>query len=398
MKGLPILVFCFILHLTAWANCSVFEIPTISGSYQATNSCVDGAWTHYFHEVGAKNLLLFSVKTTTVASFDPANIQVVIPDNGITRLSNAPYVVSGAPWVVLNKYWEATPNETMPLANNITIRVYFNENDFNLIKNEINNTYNGNLNTTDDLIFYGFKSGFGINPDPTTSNPHTNADENSFVQCNSITGVLQGNIYYAEISMDNFIGGGIGGSTFGGVLPIELVNFNLEEENKEVELSWTTLSEIDNDYFSVLHSISGLDFREISRVPGAGNSSSAKSYAYFHETPAVGDNYYRLKQIDFNGVESISEIKVIKFRGTKYIDITPTLALENIRIDIPFQFDYGATIKIFDSHGRVVYSGLFSPREQRKYVEVSSLAPGLYQIKVSDGDIFLSKAFMKSAK
>jgi|GEM_PF-5728918 len=398
MKGLTILILCLLLQVTGWATCSFTVIPTAPGTYQATNFCVDGAWTHYFHETTTEALLLFSVKTTSVATFDPANVKVVIPNAGITRLSNAPYVVSGAPWVVLNKYWEASPNETMPLSDVVTIRVYFNEAEYLQIKNEINNNFNGDIQSKDDLIYFGFKSGFGINPNPTLANPHTNVDQHNFVQCQGINDTLTGSIFFSEMNLDDFIGGGIGGSTFGGVLPIELVDFKLEEENKQVKLSWTTMTEVDNDYFTIMHSVAGLEFREIGRVDGAGNSSTAKSYIDYDKIPAIGDNYYRLKQVDFNGIESISDIKVIKFRGTKYIDITPTLALDRIRIDIPYQFEYGAIVKIFNSNGQLVYESTIRPRVQRLFVDVNHLSPGMHQLKVSNGDIFLSKAFMKVGK
>ncbi len=398
MKGLTLLIFCLLLQIAGWTNCTFSKIPTLPGTYQATNSCVDGAWTHYFHETGTEDLILFSVKTSTAATFDISTIKVVIPSIGVTRLSNAPYVVAGAPWIVSNKYWEAKPNESMPLANNISIRVYIDESDYNQIATNINSNFNGQIQTIDDLIFFGFKSGYNINPDPTVPDAHNNANHDNFVQCSSTSGVFQGTIYFAEMMMNDFIGGGLGGSTFGGVLPIELADFNLEEEDKKVKLTWTTLSEVENDYFSVMHSISGREFQDISRTKGAGNSSTAKNYTHFHKTPAIGDNYYRLKQVDYDGIESISEIKVIKFRGTKYIDITPTLAINQIRIDIPYQFDFGASLKIFDAHGRMVYKGSFLPEEQRQTVDVGSFAPGLYQIKVSDGDIFLSKAFMKAGK
>ncbi len=95
-------------------------------------------------------------------------------------------------------------------------------------------------------------------------------------------------------------------------LPVELLSFEAElNTNKEVDLSWQTASETNNDYFTIERSINGLDFEEIGIVDGAGNSTSLLAYASIDPRPMIGFNYYRLKQTDYDGSFSYSDVRVV---------------------------------------------------------------------------------------
>lgn len=85
-------------------------------------------------------------------------------------------------------------------------------------------------------------------------------------------------------------------------LPIELLSFDASaKENNTVLLEWQTASELDNDFFTIERSTNGLDWQEINKVDGAGNSSSPISYSATDDNPYNGVQYYRLKQTDFDG-------------------------------------------------------------------------------------------------
>lgn len=86
-----------------------------------------------------------------------------------------------------------------------------------------------------------------------------------------------------------------------GPLPVTLLSFSAQEIDNYVEVSWTTASESNNDYFSVEKSKEGLHFELVGKVKGAGNSTSVQNYFLVDESPYQGTSYYRLKQTDFNG-------------------------------------------------------------------------------------------------
>lgn len=97
------------------------------------------------------------------------------------------------------------------------------------------------------------------------------------------------------------------------VLPIELIAFDgVCKENKTIDLKWKTISEIDNDYFTIERSIDAEKWTEISRVKGAGNSNQIIEYSFTDNVPFKGLNYYRLKQIDKSGDYEYSPLAVVE--------------------------------------------------------------------------------------
>lgn len=92
------------------------------------------------------------------------------------------------------------------------------------------------------------------------------------------------------------------------LLPITLLSFDAFPANGTVELRWETATEINNEYFDVERSKDGEAFTSIGRVTGAGNSHTLRKYKLTDTYPLSGNAYYRLKQTDFNGNLSYSNV------------------------------------------------------------------------------------------
>lgn len=101
----------------------------------------------------------------------------------------------------------------------------------------------------------------------------------------------------------------------GGVttLPVSLITFTART-NKQgaVNLAWSTASEKDNSHFEVTRSTNGVDFEKLHEVKGSGNSDVVTNYSFTDTKPAVGANYYRLKQVDFDGDFAFSSVATAK--------------------------------------------------------------------------------------
>lgn len=77
-------------------------------------------------------------------------------------------------------------------------------------------------------------------------------------------------------------------------------------------LEWSTLSDINNDYFTIERSKDGLTWKDVNQVKGAGNSTSIIQYTSTNSHPFQGISYYRLKQTDYDGRSTHSKIKSIQ--------------------------------------------------------------------------------------
>jgi len=95
-------------------------------------------------------------------------------------------------------------------------------------------------------------------------------------------------------------------------LPIELVNFSGSVVNNAVQLQWLTNSEINNAYFLIERSSNATHFDSIGVVGGAGTSMIENKYFFSDISPNAGTNYYRLRQVDYNGSFSFSNAVAIK--------------------------------------------------------------------------------------
>lgn len=95
-------------------------------------------------------------------------------------------------------------------------------------------------------------------------------------------------------------------------LPIELLDFQAQVcQNTTVCLNWKTETEVDNDYFTIYHSVDGLNWISIATIKGAGYSVSPLDYFATHEIPANGLNYYRLSSTDYSGYTEMEGIQTV---------------------------------------------------------------------------------------
>lgn len=158
------------------------------------------------------------------------------------------------------------------------------------------------------------------------------------------------------------------------MLPVELVDFKAELWNqKEAAISWTTIFEVNNSHFEVQKSRDGKSFSNIGRIEGVGNSTDLQSYRLIDKTPFKGLNYYRLKQVDEDGVFEYSTVKILRvFDKDIPIHLYPNPAKEVIYINGLDQSDY--PVLIYNQLGQVVRQ----ERVVEHQIDVSTLTKGIY--------------------
>ncbi len=101
-------------------------------------------------------------------------------------------------------------------------------------------------------------------------------------------------------------------------LPVVLISFEVEEQFGEVFVQWTTESEINADYFEVQRSTDGINWNYVNTVNANGNSNITRNYETVDTKPINGLSYYRLKQVDYNGVFEIFDPKAVEIKTEKY--------------------------------------------------------------------------------
>ncbi|MDN5200450.1 T9SS type A sorting domain-containing protein [Fulvivirgaceae bacterium BMA10] len=120
-------------------------------------------------------------------------------------------------------------------------------------------------------------------------------------------------------------------------LPITLVSFEAHKRNNikgetYVDLKWATASEINNDFFTIERSSSAEDFEVLATIKGAGNSNALLKYAWQDDEPLAGISYYRLKQTDFDGTFTYSDIKTVKIQNVSPVRLYPNPASSTLHV------------------------------------------------------------------
>ncbi len=175
-------------------------------------------------------------------------------------------------------------------------------------------------------------------------------------------------------------------------LPIQLLDFTATESGDVVYLKWQTATEISNDYFTVERSSNGSNWQEISKMTGAGNSSTALSYSTVDSTPLDGVSYYRLKQTDFDGRFSYSTIEAVtikKYSSGLSIYPNPTKNIINVSGDK----DELDELKIVDVLGNDVTNLTKQTKINTTQVQIdlSQLTTGIYYLKTKNSINKVSK-------
>ena len=231
------------------------------------------------------------------------------------------------------------------------------------------------------------------------------AGGNSYVESITITAAQVGMIYYLVV--DNYTANTTpfnlnwNLSPFNMLdctppLPVELGLFNGETMTSINHVYWTTLSETNCAYFMIEKSNDGINYSEMERVSGHGNSNSPIEYNVFDNSP-YEMTYYRLKQFDYDGSSEVYT-PIVLFNnatyGLRFDKIYPNPADESFTVEIYSKNHTAAALnmQVFDAMGRLIYQQPVTEEGQLNYqINCSSWVPGIYTVKVSSDNYHFSE-------
>lgn len=166
-------------------------------------------------------------------------------------------------------------------------------------------------------------------------------------------------------------------------LPITLTHFEGAPYSNYNLLEWTTSSEINNDYFIVEKSDNGIEFEYVETITGAGNSNDLINYSLQHKYPE-NIEYYRLKQVDFDGNYSYSKIIVINSGNGPEISIYPNPSKNDLFFDLNEGVNEKYTITYVSVLGRTIQESINITSEKKKYKAsaFNNLSSGVYFVQI----------------
>lgn len=172
------------------------------------------------------------------------------------------------------------------------------------------------------------------------------------------------------------------------VLPIGLTDFTAVQQDHSIIINWTTETELNNEYFTVEKSLDANHFEAIALVKGSGTSSSSLTYHAADAFPFTGLNYYRLKQTDYNGSFSYSNIISCVASGLgmmKVLSVNPNPVTTFIDITTDISDDEELNVELLTVNGRLVLRNVYFVKKdiQHLYVDLADVLEGIYFLRVS---------------
>ncbi|NBC86999.1 MAG: T9SS type A sorting domain-containing protein, partial [Bacteroidetes bacterium] len=182
---------------------------------------------------------------------------------------------------------------------------------------------------------------------------------------------------------------GVGSYTTGSALPVELANFDARRSGDDVSLTWKTLSETNNQRFEIERAIDGGSFAKIGQRAGQGTTTEATPYSFVDASIPYGAETidYRLRQVDVDGGESLSDVVTIRLSADRLQLLgsapNPVKSTGEIRYTLPEQAN--VRVALYDVLGRevrVLDQGARAARQHSVSLDASGLSSGVYFIRL----------------
>ncbi len=175
-------------------------------------------------------------------------------------------------------------------------------------------------------------------------------------------------------------------------LPITLGDFSGINQDRTNLLNWIVYSQINNDYFTIYRSYDAKKWDKVGEADGAGTVQEAMYYSLVDENPFFPISYYRLKQTDFDGNFSYSDvISVTNFKpceGDIVGNFVPNPTNDFTNAVYQGHKDTPLNVSVIDNTGKVIGTKKYAKPFKGMSIAISTavLANGIYQVVFTQDD------------
>jgi hypothetical protein len=177
-------------------------------------------------------------------------------------------------------------------------------------------------------------------------------------------------------------------------LPLTLMSFKGESENKANLLNWVTANEENVAVFELERGTNGYSFDKIATLNAKGNSTTANNHYTYQDVNAAATAYYRLNMVDRDGKANYSDIIVLR-KGTvnSTISVFPNPAESTLFLK---GLANNSSYRVTNAMGRAVISGTAVHAESTPVsIDISALVPGIYFLQLTDDNAIETMRFVK---
>lgn len=181
-------------------------------------------------------------------------------------------------------------------------------------------------------------------------------------------------------------------------LPVDWALFEGTKSGGRIHLHWQTHLEIDNEGFEIQRSKDAVYWEVLDWLPGQGTVFNSTDYYYQDNRPHYGWNYYRLRQVDYDGDYTFSTSIALRFKNpVLQLQLFPNPVVEDLEYVLPItDFEEDAfQVELYATEGALLWSQQ-QEAQSRGVIPVYQLAPGPYLLLITTLQGTFSGRFVKS--
>ncbi len=180
------------------------------------------------------------------------------------------------------------------------------------------------------------------------------------------------------------------------ILPVELSGFTVKELDGAVLVEWQTASELNNEGFEIQHCVDGWTWSAKAFVPGSGTTNQLQRYSWKDIQPEQGQNYYRLKQIDYDGASEFSGLQMVEILASidfSDVQIYPNPVISGHTLTLSSLPEGLQRLDLISKEGRALISHSLEEQLNHEVTIPNWLPKGLYYLlfTTGKGEVFTEK-------
>ena len=198
-------------------------------------------------------------------------------------------------------------------------------------------------------------------------------------------GRVKSNLFTGDFSPFN-LGSGNGNNS----LPIDLLSFTTTCYSENIEVEFSVLSQVNNDYFIIEKSLDAYEWEFVAELQGAGNTNTQMNYSFTDYNSYSNLSYYRLRQIDYDGNLKIFYPVSANCNNSSdgvMLNVYPNPVRDHITFELDLDRYQGdeSYYSIIDAAGKVIISDYINLENgfNKKTLDVSKLMSGIYFIQLN---------------
>lgn len=181
------------------------------------------------------------------------------------------------------------------------------------------------------------------------------------------------------------------------VLSADIKNFNAWKNSTANLLTWTTVSELRNDYFDIERSTDGISFIKIGKVNGQLASYTDRTYE-FNDAAPPPRSYYRLKQVNKSGESSYyNTILVIRNNQSGFQLNFQNPVKNDLQLNFYSPHSEQMKLRIIAANGKIIKEEIINCNTGPNSIvtNVSYLSAAVYLLELTSSSVRTSKLFLK---